>query len=198
MHSDNQGLQVVDSCVLYGKRSIALNNVDKISVSETDLGDTNRRLRFKQILMHLGLAAFFGLFFLSMLKQFGIGSSLPMGWIGVIGVPVLALPLIVYLALKRFPARLRTDYQITLHARHGDNLKLFSTCSPGFIADLAEAFNKAMWAEKEGSAFDWWVDIKNQKILMCRRNGKKRSFVQHLIDVAKGVAANDSNNSKVA
>jgi len=50
-----------------------------------------------------------------------------------------------------------------------------------FIESVQKGLEKAIKLEQEGHAYNWWVDLKNEQIKMCRRKVIRKPVLELII-----------------
>jgi hypothetical protein len=159
-------MQIVNSVLIFGLKSVALSAIKSIEIEEKFLGDLNSKNRHAAIYRGLGLYP-----------------DPTIIWV-VLFLPALLgfYPIYLY-TRKLFPEKKKTEYRLKLKTAD-EEVRLFGTWNFDFIESVQKSLEKAIKLEQEGNEYNWWVDLRNEQIKMCRRKVIRKP-VQELISKAK-------------
>ena len=157
-------MQIVNSVLIFGLKSVALSAIKSIEIEEKFLGDLNSKNRHAAIYRGLGFLAFLGVFGAGVINTLGF------------------YPIYLY-TRKLFPEKKKTEYRLKLKTAD-EEVRLFGTWNFDFIESVQKGLEKAIKLEQEGHEYNWWVDLRNEQIKMCRRKVIRKN-VQELISKAK-------------
>jgi len=119
-------MQIVNSVLIFGLKSVALSSIKAIEIEEKFLGDLNTINRHVAIYRGLGFLAFLGAFSAGVVNTLGFYPNLKIILMGLI-FPVLIgfFPIYLY-ARKLFPENKKTEYRLKVKAA-GEEMRLFGT-----------------------------------------------------------------------
>ena len=181
-------MQIVNSVLIFGLKSVALSAIKSIEIEEKFLGDLNSKNRHAAIYRGLGFLAFLGVFGTGVMNTLGLYPDPTIIWMGLIFPPAIGFYPIFLYTRKLFPEKKKTEYRLKVKTAD-EEIRLFGTWNYDFIESVQKGLQKAIMLEQEGHEYNWWVDLKNEQIKMCRRK-LIRKPVRELISKAKEKAQN--------
>ena len=176
-------MQIVNSVLIFGLKSVALSAIKSIEIEEKFLGDLNSKNRHAAIYRGLGFLAFLGVFGTGVINTLGLYPDPTIIWVGLFLPALLGFYPIYLYTRKLFPEKKKTEYRLKLKTAD-EEVRLFGTWNFDFIESVQKGLEKAIKLEQEGHEYNWWVDLRNEQIKMCRRKVIRKS-VQELISKAK-------------
>lgn len=176
-------MQIVNSVLIFGLKSVALSAIKSIEIEEKFLGDLNAKNRRAAIYRGLGFFAFLGVFGAGVINTLGLYTDPTIIWVGFFLPALLGFYPIYLYTRKLFPEKKKTEYRLKLKTAD-EEVRLFGTWNFDFIESVQKGLEKAIKLEQEGHEYNWWVDLRNEQIKMCRRKVIRKP-VQELISKAK-------------
>jgi len=77
-------MQIVNSVLIFGLKSVALSSIKAIEIDEKFLGDLNAKNRHAAIFRGLGFLAFLGVFVAGVINTLGLYPDVAIIWLGLI------------------------------------------------------------------------------------------------------------------
>ena len=176
-------MQIVNSVLIFGLKSVALSAIKSIEIEEKFLGDLNAKNRRAAIYRGLGFFAFLEVFVAGVINTLGLYTDPTIIWVGFFLPALLGFYPIYLYTRKLFPEKKKTEYRLKLKTAD-EEVRLFGTWNFDFIESVQKGLEKAIKLEQEGHEYNWWVDLRNEQIKMCRRKVIRKP-VQELISKAK-------------
>jgi len=176
-------MQIVNSVLIFGLKSVALSAIKSIEIEEKFLGDLNSKNRHAAIYRGLGFLAFLGVFGAGVINTLGLYPDPTIIWVGLFLPALLGFYPIYLYTRKLFPEKKKTEYRLKVKTAD-EEMRLFGTWNFDFIESVLKGLEKAIKLEQEGHEYNWWVDLRNEQIKMCRRKVIRKP-VQELISKAK-------------